>query len=655
MIPRETVEQIFDAADIIEVIGDFVTLKKSGSSYKGLSPFVNEKSPSFMVSPAKGIFKDFSSGKGGNVVSFLMEHEHFSYVEALKWLAGKYGIEIKEKERTPEEIAAQGEKESLFLINLYARDFFMEQMFNTREGKAIGLSYFKERGFNEATIKKFELGYSPERSDAFAKSAIEKGYKLEYLVKTGLVKANDRGMYDFFRGRVLFPIHNITGRVLGFGGRTLKSDKKIAKYFNSPESEIYHKSNILYGLYQAKNELIKEDECYLVEGYTDVISMHQAGVINVVASSGTALTDGQIRLIKRYTNNITILYDGDKAGIKASFRGIDLILAQGMNVKVILFPDGEDPDSFSRSVGIDELTNYLKTKRQDFIQFKAQILLKDAKDDPIQRANTIKDIVKSIGIIPDQIIRSVYIRETSHLFEIGEQALLNEVNKHLAEQEKNANKKSYNQREEAPPPEASPTELGIAPNKQKGKHTLERQERDLIRLMIQYGAQTIDVTVQNDDDEEIEVAYPLSQYIIEELLSDELSIQNESYLKIFDEFYEGLQQGLVVSDEHFIRHQNQSLSQTVIDISTPKDVVSENWTKRHGIMPGTELQRLKAAAEQSVAVYKLRVIENMIAENQDELKKSMENLALEQLLIKIKDLTSMRNSFAEKLGIVITR
>jgi len=656
MIPKETVEQIFDAADIIEVIGDFVTLKKSGSSYKGLSPFVNEKSPSFMVSPGKGIFKDFSSGKGGNVVSFLMEHEHFSYVEALKWLAGKYGIEIKEKERTPEEIAAQGEKESLFLINLYARDFFMEQMFNTQEGKAVGYSYFKERGFSEATIKKFELGYSPERSDAFAKSAIEKGYKLEYLVKTGLVKSNDRGMYDFFRSRVLFPIHNITGRVLGFGGRTLKSDKKIAKYFNSPESEIYHKSKILYGLYQAKNELIKEDECYLVEGYTDVISMHQAGIINVVASSGTALTEGQIRLIKRYTNNITILYDGDKAGIKASFRGIDLILAQGMNVKVILFPDGEDPDSFSRSVGIEELTNYLKNKRQDFIQFKAQILLKDAEGDPIQRAKTIKDIVKSIGIIPDQIIRSVYIRETSHLFEIGEQALLNEVNKHLEEQEKNANKKSYNHRDEAPPPDLSePPSIGIAPNKQKGKHTLDRQERDLIRLMIQYGSQTIDVTVQNDEDEEIEVAYPLSQYIIEELLSDELSIQNESYQKIFDEFFEGLQQGLVVSDEHFIRHQNQSLSQMVIDISTPRDVVSENWTKRHGIMPGTELQRLKNAAEQSVAVYKLRVLENMIADNQDSLKKSMENLALEQLLIKIKDLTSMRNSFAEKLGIVITR
>ena len=434
MIPKDTIDQIFEAADIIDVVGQFVSLKKSGSSYKGLSPFVNEKSPSFMVSPAKGIFKDFSSGKGGNVVSFLMEHEHFSYVEALKWLAAKYNIEIEEKERTPEEIAAQGEKESLFLVNEFAKEFFHDQLLKTQEGKAVGLSYFKERGFSEETIKKFSLGYSPNISSALTKSAQEKGYKLAFLEKTGLSKTNEKGSFDFFRGRVIFPIQNITGRVLGFGGRTLITDKKVAKYFNSPESEIYNKSKILYGLYQSKNEIIKQDECYLVEGYTDVISMHQAGIYNVVSSSGTALTEGQIRLIRRYTNNITILYDGDAAGIKASFRGIDLILEQGMNVKVILFPDGEDPDSYSRKVSITELDDYLKNKRQDFLNFKASILLKDSENDPIQRAQTIKAIVKSISIIPDQIIRSVYIRETSHLFEIGEQALHNEVNKLLKNQ-----------------------------------------------------------------------------------------------------------------------------------------------------------------------------------------------------------------------------
>jgi DNA primase len=656
MIPKDTIEKIFDAADIAEVIGDFVVLKKSGSSFKGLSPFVNEKSPSFMVSPAKGIFKDFSSGKGGNVVSFLMEHEHFTYVEALKWLANKYNIEVKEKERTPEEIAAQGEKESLFLINLFARDFFHDTLLNSQEGKAVGLSYFKQRGFSDEIIKKFELGYSPDHYDSFTKLAIEKGYRKEYLEKIGLTKSNEKGSFDFFRGRVMFPIHNITGRVLGFGGRTLRTDKKLAKYFNSPESEIYSKSKILYGLYQSKNEIIKYDLCYLVEGYTDVTSMHQAGIQNVVASSGTALTEGQIRLIKRYTNNITILYDGDAAGIKASFRGIDLILAQGMNVKVVLFPEGEDPDSYSKSVGITELEKYLKEKKQDFINFKAQVLLKDSNKDPIQRAETIKDIVKSIGVIPDQIVRSVYIRETSHMFEIGEQALLNEVNKHLQAQDKK-NSKNSNQ----PPPDLGynpgPVDVPSTFTKKqtKGKHELEVQERDLIRLMIQYGAQTIDVTVQDDEGTEQEVVYPLSQYIIEELLSDELSITNESYQRIFDEFFEGLQQGLVVSDEHFMRHQDQDLSRTVIDISTPKDILSENWTKRHGIKPGTELDKLKTAAHQSVAVYKLRVIENMITDQQDTLKLSQDVSKLDTTLVKIKELTLMRNDFAEKLGIVVTR
>ncbi|MFT7156070.1 MAG: DNA primase [Parvicella sp.] len=656
MIPKDTIEKIFDAADIAEVIGDFVVLKKSGSSFKGLSPFVNEKSPSFMVSPAKGIFKDFSSGKGGNVVSFLMEHEHFTYVEALKWLAAKYNIEIQEKERTPEEIAAQGEKESLFLINLFARDFFHDSLLNSQEGKAVGLSYFKQRGFSDEIIKKFELGYSPDHYDSFTKLAIEKGYRKEYLEKVGLTKSNEKGSFDFFRGRVMFPIHNITGRVLGFGGRTLRSDKKLAKYFNSPESPIYSKSKILYGLYQSKNEIIKHDLCYLVEGYTDVTSMHQAGIENVVASSGTALTEGQIRLIKRYTNNITILYDGDAAGIKASFRGIDLILAQGMNVKVVLFPEGEDPDSYSKSVGITELEKYLNEKKQDFINFKAQILLKDSNKDPIQRAETIKDIVKSIGVIPDQIVRSVYIRETSHMFEIGEQALLNEVNKHLqAQEKKNSKNNTYTEPDQGYNPGPVDVPATFTKKQTKGKHELELQERDLIRLMIQYGAQTIDVTVQDDDGKEQEVSYPLSQYIIEELLSDELSIINESYQRIFDEFFEGLQQGLVVSDEHFMRHQDQDLSRTVIDISTPKDIVSENWTKRHGIRPGTELDRLKSAAQQSVAVYKLRVIENMITDQQDSLKLSQDISKLDTTLLKIKELMLMRNDFAEKLGIVVTR
>lgn len=652
MIPKETIEKIFEVANIVDVVGDFVVLKKAGSSYKGLSPFINEKTPSFMVSPAKGIFKDFSSGKGGNVVSFLMEHEHFSYVEALKWLAEKYGIEIEEKEQTPEEIAAQGERESLYLVNGFAKEFFEEQLLQTQEGKAIGLSYFKERGFSEETIKKFSLGYSPDRSDALTKAALEKGYKLEFLEKTGLSKTNEKGSFDFFRGRVIFPIQNITGRVLGFGGRTLKSDKKIAKYFNSPESEIYNKSKILYGLYQSKNEIIKLDECYLVEGYTDVISLHQAGVQNVVASSGTALTEGQIRLIRRYTNNITILYDGDAAGIKASFRGIDLILEQGLNVKVVLFPDGDDPDSYSRKVGHTELMEYIGGHQQDFIHFKAGVLLKDTQNDPIKRADTIKDIVKSISVIPDQITRSVYIRETSHLFEIAEQALHNEVNKIL----RAGLKKETTEAVSELPPEASESQ-GVIQRKQddKGKHALEIQERDLIRLMVQYGAQEIPVKVKNDSNEEEEVAYFLSQYIVEELLSDELQVSNPSYQRIFEEFLDGLEKGLVVSDKHFIQHHDAGLSQIVIDISTPKDVVSDNWEKKHRILPTLEIHRVKDAAQQSVAMFKLRVLENMIIDNQEKLKSSMENNQLDALLMKIKDLTETRNIFAHKLGIVVTR
>ncbi len=658
MIPKDTIEKIFDAADIIDVIGQFVSLKKSGSSYKGLSPFVNEKSPSFMVSPAKGIFKDFSSGKGGNVVTFLMEHEHFSYVEALKWLAQKYNIEIEEKERTADEIAAQGEKESLFLVNEFAKDFFHTELLQTQEGKAVGLSYFKERGFNEDTVKKFQLGYSPNRSDAFTKSALEKGYKIEYLVKTGLTKTGEKGNFDFFRGRVIFPIQNITGRVLGFGGRTLITDKKIAKYFNSPESEVYNKSKILYGLFQSKNEIIKQDECFLVEGYTDVISMHQAGICNVVASSGTSLTEGQIRLIKRYTNNITILYDGDAAGIKASFRGIDLILEQGMNVKVVLFPDGEDPDSYARKVSITELETYLKEKRQDFIKFKAGILLKDTENDPIQRAQTIKDIVKSIAVIPDQIVRSVFIRETSHLFEISEQALHNEVNKLLKSQHSKDHSTKSESQENQNEHQNQEQEVGLSIQKRsddKGKHPLEIQERDLVRLMIQYGAQEIPVTVKNENNEDEEVAFYLSQYIIEELLSDELQVQNEAYKRIFDEFLDGLEQGLVISEKQFTQHENTDLSRIVIDIATPKDMVSENWEKKHKILPALESLRVKEAAQQSVAMYKLRVLENMIIDNQESLRNSLSDGELDKTLNKIKDLTETRNVFATKLGIIITR
>jgi DNA primase len=651
MIPKETIEKIFDAADIVEVINDFVNLKKAGSNYKGNSPFSDDKTPSFMVSPAKGIFKDFSSGEGGTVVSFLMKHEHFTYPEALRWLAKRYNIEIEEEERTPEQVAAQSARESLYLVNQFAKDYFSKQILESQEGKAIGLSYFKERGYNDATIKKFELGYSPDNGSAFTKAALSAGYKLEYLEKTGLSKTNEKGSFDFFRGRVIFPIHNLTGRILGFGGRTLKTDKKIAKYFNSPESEIYHKSNVLYGLYQAKGAIIKQDTCYLVEGYTDVVSLNQAGIENVVASSGTALTEGQIKLIKRYTNNISILYDGDSAGIKASFRGIDLILEQGMNVKVILFPDGEDPDSYSKKVGITELEEYLREESKDFIRFKASVLLSDAKDDPLKRAETIKDIVKSIAIIPDQIIRSVYIRETSQLFDISEKALLSEVNKILAKK-----RSSHPQQQRQQIEVVQPTVSLQKRESSDGSHGLGDQEKDLIRLMLTYGAIGIEVEIEAQESEELKKEeIPLAQYIIEELLSDELKYINDTYQSIFDEFLEGIENGLIVNDQHFFQKEEATLSTMVVDLTMPKDSVSENWGKKHRIFPQEEKHKLKQAAVESVYMYKLRVTENMINGKQLGLKTEKEEKEIYSLLEQIKQLNQIRNTFASKLGIIITR
>ena len=427
MISRSTIDRVFESARVEEVIGEFVQLKKSGSNFKGLSPFTDEKSPSFMVSPVKQIWKDFSTGKGGNSVSFLMEHEHFSYPEALKWLAKKYNIEIEETEQTDEQKAQVNERESMYLVSNFAKDYFHNLMLNTNQGKAIGLSYFKERGFTDETIQKFDLGYCLDEWDNFTKAALEKGYDLKYLASTGLSIVKENRQFDRFKGRVMFPIHSMSGRILGFGGRILKVDKKAAKYLNSPESDIYHKSKILYGIYQAKKEIAKQDNCFLVEGYTDVISFNQSGVENVVASSGTALTSDQIRLVNRLTKNITVLFDGDAAGIRASIRGIDLILEQGMNVKVVQFPDGEDPDSFAKAHSETELKEFLETAAQDFINFKVSLLLKDSNNDPIKKATVIRDIVASISKIPDSIQREVYVQECSRIMEISERVLFSEL------------------------------------------------------------------------------------------------------------------------------------------------------------------------------------------------------------------------------------
>ena len=648
MIPRETIDKIFATADIVEVIGEFVHLKRAGSNYKGLSPFANEKTPSFMVSPAKGIFKDFSSGKGGNVVTFLMEHEHFNYPEALKWLASKYNIEIEEEEQTQEQKELSNEREKLFIIHQFAKNFFKEQLMDTDEGKSIGLSYFKHRGYQENTIEKFELGYSPEKSNSFVEAAEKNGYNNDLLINSGLVKSNEKGTYDFFRGRAMFPFHNLTGRIIGFGGRTLKENTKSAKYFNSPESEIYKKSYTLYGLYFAKSTIIKEENCYLVEGYTDVISLHQAGIENVVSSSGTALTEGQIRLIKRFSKNITILYDGDPAGIKASFRGIDLILKEGLNVHVVMFPEGEDPDSYSNKVSNSELLKYLDENRKDFIQFKAEVLLSETKNDPIKRAETIRSIVHSIAVIPDQIIRNIYIQETSQRFDINEKALINELNKILRNQIKKEHTGYL--------PEQKQEVVSISDQiPKKGFNELEHQEKDIIRLMLMYGSLGIPLEVENDEGEMIEEKYPLAQFVIEEMVTDNLSYKNESYQKIFNEFLDGLENGLVINDQQFLQNEDQSLNSLVVDLTTSRNVLSENWETKHNIFTKTEPTRLKRAVIESISIFKLRVTENLIYEKQQLLKSEVKEEESLNILKDIKQLTDVRNIFAQELGIIITK
>jgi DNA primase len=644
LIPQETIGKIFDSADIVEVIGDFIHLKKSGSNFKGLSPFANEKTPSFMVSPGKRIFKDFSSGKGGNVVTFLMEHEQLSYPEALKWLANKYNIEIEEAEETKEQIEAKHQKEALYLAHQFASEFFKTSLKDSNEGKSVGLSYLKKRGYNLNTIEEFELGYSPDDYNALENEAKKANYSLGPLKISGLIKEGEKGNYDFFRGRIIFPIHNITGRIIGFGGRTLRTDKKVAKYFNSPESDIYNKSNVLYGLFQSKNEIIKTDSCLLVEGYTDVISLHHNGIKNAVSSSGTSLTEGQIRLIKRFTNNIVILYDSDPAGINASFRGVDMILKAGLNVKVVLFPEGEDPDSYAHQLSNEDFKSYLNDNQIDFISFKANHLLEKTKNDPINISKTINDIIISISIIPDAVSRSVYIKKTAQIFEMDEELLINEVRKKLRPNENFQSSNSL--------PSLASKNL---PSKsfQKGiKHDLSKQEEDLIRLMLTYGAHSIKIEVLNEN-EKSTVEYPLAQFIVEEILTDKLSYENEKYQLVFNEFLEGLEKGLILNEQHFV--QNHNLTSLVADLTTSQNILSENWEKKHQIHTKIESERLKQAAEQAVFIFKLRVTENLILDKQKALKEMNPEEDNESILKEIKELIKVRNIFADELGIIVTQ
>jgi DNA primase len=615
MISRSTIDKIYQTAIIEEVVGEFVHLKRSGSAYKGLSPFANEKTPSFFVVPAKGIYKDFSSGKGGNVVDFLMQHEKLSYPEALRWLAAKYQIDIEEDQQSDEQLQEKSEREQLSVVTEFAARYFRQQLIEGEEGRAIGLSYFHERGFRDDIIEKFQLGYCPDKWDAMTQAALEQHYQLPYLVKAGLTRERDGKVYDFFRGRVMFPIHNISGKVIAFGGRTLKAEKDIAKYFNSPESELYLKSNVLYGLHLAKNAIVKYDMCYLVEGYTDVVSMHQAGVENVVASSGTSLTEGQIRLIRRYTPNITILYDGDSAGIKASFRGIDMILKEGMNVRVLLFPDGDDPDSFSRKHSSEEIQAFISSNARDFISFKTSLLLEDAGNDPVKRAALIRNMVESIALIPDGISRSVYVQECSRLMGMSEQVLLQELNKVIVANFKKEKKSDVP--EEIPVLDELPAD-GV-PQESLGGFSIEHQEKDLIRILLHYGERPIEITIVNEDGHEEKHPVSVAEYIISNLESDDIVLESPVYANIYSEYVQLIGKETLPQATDFTQHHDQQISGESSAILISPYSLSENW-QRHFIYPETEDMHLRKAAKDCVFRLKLKRIQRIIIDLTKELE-----------------------------------
>jgi DNA primase len=648
MIKRETIDKIMEASRIEEVIGDYVNLKKSGKNMKGFSPFTNETNPSFFVSPGKNIFKCFSSGKGGNVVTFLMEHEHFTYPEALRYLARKYNIEIEEDEPSPEELEQLNEREAMFHLNAFAQKYFSENLFDTEEGKAVGLSYLKGRGYREDTIRKFQLGYGLKEWEAFSKHAIDNGYKKAYLLKTGLSIDREERIYDRFRARAIFPVHNLSGRIMGFGGRILISDENKPKYVNSPESEIYNKSQLLYGLYFAKNAIIKEDNCYLVEGYTDVITLHQAGIENVVASSGTSLTTEQIKLVKRYTSNITILYDGDVAGIKAAFRGIDLILEEGMNVKIVLFPEGEDPDSFAMNNRTNEVINFIEGHANDFIKFKTQLLKKEAANDPVKKAGLIREIVETISLIPDAIYRSVYIKECSNILDITEQTLMNELNKML--------RKRFRQKNNIPSPQnlPEPPEYAPPPQEEIESNMAEYQERNIIRLLMNYGADDLVFEPVVEGQEEASVPVKVAQFIVNDLKDDEIQLQNPVYQSILNEYAQALEKEYIPDEKYFVGHDNAEVARIAVDLLSSPYELSKNWQKNKINVP-TEQHRLRTSVETSLLALKAKEVERQIVLNQGRLKEISDEEDIMILLEEQKRLKTISREINGRLSRIITK
>ena len=659
MISRSTIDKVFETARVEEVIGEFVQLKKSGSNFKGLSPFSEERSPSFMVSPVKQIWKDFSSGKGGNVVTFLMEQEHYSYPEAIRFLAKKYNIEIEETEQSNEQKHQADERESMFIVSEYARDYFHTTLLENEQGKAIGLSYFKERGFSDETIKKFQLGYSLNEWEAFSSEALNKGYNLKYLESTGLTIVKDdllsstgTKQFDRFKGRVMFPIHSMSGRVLGFGGRILINDKKAAKYLNSPESEIYHKGNVLYGIYYAKQSIAKEDNCFLVEGYTDVISFNQAGIENVVSSSGTALSENQIRLINRLTKNITILFDGDAAGIRASMRGIDLILEQGLNVKVVMFPDGDDPDSFSKKVTSQELKEYLKQNSKDFINFKVSLLMEEAQHDPVKKAGLIRDIVVSISKIPDRIQREVYIQECSRIMDISENVLFSELAQIDKKEQRDASNRSS---------QGKPTEPILQKTPQYEKvNELQKYEREIIKILLLYGNSEVEFVdyVAGEEPEghdfqpikKVKFSNVVSKEIYLNLHDDEVEFTDETFKNIYYEIIYQLNQEETISVDMLVNHENNEVANlvTTILMDDERHVLS-NWERKNIITRSKKSDLSKMVLD---AIYNIRRI--LIEQKINSL---ITNVGIEverdKIMESIVDYNNLKNRLFERLNRVI--
>jgi DNA primase len=615
LIPRDTIQNIIDTARIEEVVGDFVQLKKRGVNLLGLCPFHNEKTPSFTVSPAKGIFKCFGCGKAGNAVNFIMEHEKYSYPEALRYLGNKYQIEIEELEPSPEEKQLDTERDSLFSLNAFAQKFYTQTLLKTEEGKAIGLSYFIERGFREDIIQKFQLGFSPTAWDGFTQHALMNGYAEKYLIDSGLTISKDGKLYDRFRERVMFPIHNLTGKVIGFGGRILTSDKTKPKYVNSPESEVYNKSRSLYGIWLARNSIVARNNCLLVEGYTDVISLNQAGIENVVSSSGTSLTTEQIKLISKFTRNITILYDGDPAGIKASFRGIDMILEQGMNVKIVLFPDGEDPDSYARKNRSADVEAFISANASDFISFKTKLLIEEVKSDPTKRAGLIHEIIQSISLISDSFTRTLYVKECSEIMDMDESSLMNELNKERGRKARKKSNAKVEEEEDLIFEDAASPQVDIVDIRD-----CSSQELDVIRVLLHYADQDLNFKQPAEPDEEPEILkVRVADYICNDLRANQISFDSEVYQKIFDAYAEGVDNNSLPDEKFFLMHPEPDVANTSINIITQRYELSPGWEEIKIYVP-VETDKLEDTISRSVLSLMHRKLSALIFINQKEMK-----------------------------------